>query len=126
MGPSVVEENTIAALSDAPVNFKELEEALEVDGAHEIAAGFLEDVASVPDKLTRSVQTREKEGIRSAAHLLKGCCLIIMARKTAELASNMERFAIDADFDKCEQLLPELMDSLSATVNSLETYLNES
>ncbi|HEY9734077.1 MAG TPA: Hpt domain-containing protein [Drouetiella sp.] len=120
-----MEENTIAALSDAPVNLKELEESLEVDGAREIAAGFMEDVAAVPDRLTIALQTRDKEGVRSAAHLLKGCCLIIMAQKTAELASNMERLAITGDFDQCDQLLPDLMDSLDATVSCLEAYLDE-
>lgn len=120
-----MEENTIAALPDAPVNLKELEDALEVDGAHEIAAGFIEDVAAVPEKLKNALRFKDKEGIRSAAHLLKGCCLIIMAQKTAELASNMERLAIAGDLDQCDQLLPNLMDSLNNTINCLKTYLDE-
>lgn len=121
-----MDERTIAALSDAPLNLRELEEALDVDGAHEIAAGFIEDIAAVPDQLTSAVRGRDKEGIRSTAHLLKGCCLIILSHKTAELASKMERAAIAADFDQCDQLLPNLLDSLNATVDCLENYLDES
>ncbi len=126
LGPSAVEESTIAALPEAPVNLRELEEALEVEGAHEIAAGFLEDIASIPDKLTNSLRTRDKEGVRSAAHLLKGCCLIIFARKTAELASRIEKLSIAGNLDECDQILPNLLDSLNATVECLENYLDES
>lgn len=121
-----MEESTIAALPEAPVNLRELEEALEVEGAHEIAAGFLEDIASIPDKLTNCLRTRDKDGVRSAAHLLKGCCLIIFARKTAELASSMEKLSIAGNFEECDQLLPNLLDSLNDTVECLENYLDES
>jgi HPt (histidine-containing phosphotransfer) domain-containing protein len=123
-----VEESTIAALpvDDVPVNLKELEEALEVEGAREIASGFLEDVASVPDRLTNSLKLRDKDGVRSAAHLLKGCCLIIFARKTAELASEMEKLSIASNFDECDHLLPKLLDSLNRTIDCLEKYLDES
>lgn len=120
-----MEESTIAALPEAPVNLRELEEALEVEGAHEIAAGFLEDIASIPDTLSNSLRSRDKDGVRSAAHLLKGCCLIIFARKTAELASNMEKLSIAGNFDECELLLPNLLDSLNDTVDCLEKYLDE-
>jgi HPt (histidine-containing phosphotransfer) domain-containing protein len=122
-----VEESTIAALpvDDAPVNLKELEEALEVEGAREIASGFLEDVASVPDRLTNSLKLRDKDGVRSAAHLLKGCCLIIFARKTAEFASEMEKLSIASNFDECDHLLPQLLDSLNKTIDCLENYLDE-
>lgn len=126
LGPSAVEESTIAALPEAPVNLRELEEALEVEGAHEIAAGFLEDIASIPDRLTNSLRSRDKDGVRSAAHLLKGCCSIIFARKTAELASRMERLAIEGNLDECDQLLPNLLESLNDTVECLENYLDES
>jgi len=121
-----VEESTIAALPDAPVNLRELEEALEVEGAHEIAAGFLDDIASIPDRLTNSLRSSDKDGVRSAAHLLRGCCLIIFARKTAELASNMEKLSIAGNFDECDQLLPDLLDSLNETIDCLENYLDES
>jgi len=121
-----VEESTIPALPDAPVNLKELEQALEIDGAHEIAAGFLEDVASIPEKLSRAVNSKDKEAIRSAAHLLKGCCLIIMAQDTAEKAARMERQAGSGELEHCEQLLPELLQSLQNTVKCLEAYIDES
>lgn len=122
------EKSTIAALpvDDAPVNLKELESALEVEGAREIAAGFLEDVGGVPDKLTTAVKGRNKEIARAQAHLLKGCCLIIYAKHTAELSADMEKFAINAEFEECEHLLPTLLDSLNRTVECLETYLDES
>lgn len=121
-----MEESTLSALPDAPVNLKELEQALEIDGAHEIAAGFLEDVASIPDKLTIAVGTKDREAIRSAAHLLKGCCLIIMAQDTAEKSARMERHALSDELEHCEQLLPNLLQSLSNTVSCLENYLDES
>ncbi len=122
-----MEESTIAAVpvDDSPVNIKELEEALEIDGAHEIAAGFLEDVGAVPDRLTDFLRLRNKEGVRSTAHLLKGCCLIILAPKTAGLASDMERLSIDSNFEACDIILPDLLDALHKTVECLENYLDE-
>ncbi len=122
-----MEERTIAALpvDDSAVNIEELEEALEVDGAHEIAAGFLEDVASAPDRLTDSLRLRNKDEVRSTAHMLKGCCRIIFAHKTADLASDMERLAIDGHWQACDKLLPDLLNSLYQTVECLENYLNE-
>ncbi len=122
-----MEESTIAALpvDDSPVNIKELEEALEVDGAREIAAGFLEDVASLPDRLTDCLRLRNKEGVRSSAHLLKGCCLIIFAPKTAALASDMERLSIDNNLEACDIILPDLLDALNKTIECLENYLDE-
>lgn len=121
-----MEESTIALpVDDSPVNIKELEEALEVDGAREIAAGFLEDVAAVPDRLTDSLKLRDKQGVRSTAHMLKGCCLIIFARQTAELAADMERLSIDNNWESCDKNLPELLASLYKTVECLENYLDE-
>ncbi|HEY9677467.1 MAG TPA: Hpt domain-containing protein [Drouetiella sp.] len=118
-----MEEGSIAALP--PVNIKELEEALEVEGAREIAAGFMEDVANVPSRLTTAIQEKNKNEARSAAHLLKGCCLIIFSKQTAELASDMEKAAIAEDFAQCETLLPSLLASLDETIQCLQNYLDE-
>lgn len=122
-----MEESSITALPvEDAVNLKELEEALEVEGAREIAAGFLEDVAAVPGQLTEALRSNDANATRSAAHLLKGCCLIIFARKTAELAAEMERMAIAKNLSDGQLLLPVLLESLHETVVCLQNYLDES
>jgi hypothetical protein len=105
------------------VDLRALEETLEVEGAKEIAAGFLEDVATVPDRLKNSVQDKNAESLRHASHMLKGCCRIIMAASTAELAGKMELIATEKRWTDAEQLLPELLDSFGTTVDYLQAYL---
>jgi hypothetical protein len=105
------------------VDLRALEETLEVEGAKEIAAGFLEDVATVPDRLKNSVQDKNAESLRHASHMLKGCCRIIMAAPTADLAGKMEVIATEKRWSDAEQLLPQLLDSFGMTVDYLQAYL---
>ena len=105
------------------VNLRALEETLELDGAREIATGFLEDVASVPSRLRGSIESRNAEALRQVSHMLKGCCRIIMAPATAEVAAKMEAIAGDKRWEDAESLLPELLASFDTTVKCLQDYL---
>lgn len=105
------------------VNLRALEETLEIDGAKEIATGFLEDVVTVPARLRGSIESKNAEALRQVSHMLKGCCRIIMAPDTADLAAKMEAIAGDKRWDDAEKLLPDLLASFDITVNCLQEYL---
>jgi HPt (histidine-containing phosphotransfer) domain-containing protein len=105
------------------VDFSELEEALDADGAHMLVEAFLEDTGELVARMVQAISERKAGDLKAAAHALKGCCASIMAKPTEAVSKTMQQFAIEGNLEAAERLMPTLSQSYAATAEEIKRYL---
>jgi HPt (histidine-containing phosphotransfer) domain-containing protein len=111
-------------VQDQPFSTTALEEALDVEGAREILESFLEDTNGVVDRIEDSVLNRKQETLRSASHMLRGCCRVLGAEEAEKVSKTMEQSAVSGDWQTAEQQLPGLRTSFEKITAHVRRYLN--
>jgi HPt (histidine-containing phosphotransfer) domain-containing protein len=109
--------------SEEIVGIKNLEAEFDVDLAKELAQAFLEDTASIVDKLTAALDRRDQEALRSSAHMLKGCSRALQAWKCEKASAQLEDFAREGNFDGAAAALPLVALAYQETETCLRKYL---
>jgi signal transduction histidine kinase/CheY-like chemotaxis protein/HPt (histidine-containing phosphotransfer) domain-containing protein len=88
------------------------------------AIASLADQASARiEEIDRSLNDRNGDALRAAAHRLKGAAANIGAVRVADLASRLEGMGRAASFDEAEAVAAELADSLQPTLSQLQQYV---
>ncbi len=109
--------------SQALINIEVLEEEFDVETAKELAAAFLEDTNNVVSIIEQALSTGDIDTCRKQAHMLKGCCRVIMALKCEKIASDIEGLAMSGNVDDAKNLLPQLSEAFAETEEFLRHYL---
>ena len=109
--------------SEEIVGIKNLEAEFDVDLAKELAQAYLDDTATIIDRLTKALNEQDQEGLRSAAHLLKGCSRAIQAWKCDKASSLLESNALDGDWRQAAENLGLVADAYAKTEEFLKQYL---
>lgn len=109
--------------SEEIVGIKNLEAEFDVDLAKELAQAFLDDTAGVLDKLKTALEKCDQEGLRSSAHMLKGCSRALQAPKCEKASAQLEDYARDGNFDKAAESLPLVVVAYNEAEAFLRNYL---
>ncbi|MDX2105252.1 MAG: Hpt domain-containing protein [Candidatus Melainabacteria bacterium] len=109
--------------SQAHVEIEKLEEEFDVETAKELAAAFLEDTNDIVAKIENALAQGDLETCRKHAHMLKGCCRVIMANKCEKIASDLEALVSSGKVDDAKNRLPELSQAFTETEEFLGHYL---
>ncbi len=105
------------------INIQELEDEFDVETAKELAGAFLEDTNNIVGKIRESLESGNSDACRRDAHMLKGCCRVIMALKCEKIASEIEGLAMSGNLEDAKNLLPELSLAFTETEEFLRHYL---
>ncbi len=109
--------------SQAHVEIEKLEEEFDVETAKELAAAFLEDTNEIVTKIANALLSGDLEACRKHAHMLKGCCRVIMANKCEKIASDIEVLVSTGKNEDAKTRLPELSQAFAETEEFLGHYL---
>lgn len=86
---------------------------------------YLEDAKGHVDTLTGMLQAGEAEGLRQAAHTLKGSSANIGANLIMEVCTRIEAAASAQDLSRADALGAELEDAFSRTERVFKAYVAE-
>lgn len=109
--------------SEDIVGIKNLEAEFDVDLAKELAQAYLDDTLSIIDKLETALANGEREALRSAAHMLKGCSRAIQAWKIEKISAELESSARDGDFESARKHMPLVVVAYRETEAFLRNYI---
>jgi PAS domain S-box-containing protein len=87
----------------------------------ELASMFLEDSLQLLSRIRSAIDDHDAEGLRLAAHTLKGSTGVLKDQAAFEAAAAMEHLGRDAAWERVE----EAWNQLSASMDQLTTRLNE-
>lgn len=119
-----MQENAPSTSADDIVGIKNLEEEFDVEIAKELAKAYLEDTETIVDKLQNALAANDQEGLRSSAHMLKGCSRAIQAWKCEQTSSILEHDARDGNLESAGKNLPDVIEAYSQTKAFLLQYLD--
>lgn len=108
---------------DPIVRIEKLEEDFDVDTAKELAQAYLDDTHDALAKIEASFAAQDQEGVRSVAHLLKGCSRVIQAWKCEQISAQLENCARDGDWTGASANAAELKQVYKDTEAFLRQYL---
>jgi HPt (histidine-containing phosphotransfer) domain-containing protein len=108
---------------DPIVRIEKLEEEFDVEIAKELAQAFLDDTGDALEKIDAAFASQDQEGVRSVAHLLKGCSRVIQAWKCEQVSARLENCARDGDWTGASANAAELKQAYSDTQAFLRQYL---
>lgn len=108
---------------DPIVRIEKLEEEFDVDIAKELAQAFLDDTNDAISRIDASFAAQDREGLRSVAHLLKGCSRVIQAWQCEQVSARLENCARDGDWTGASAYAAELKQAYKDTEAFLRQYL---
>ncbi len=115
------------APSGEAVNLKELLERVDGDTAFigELSEVFKEDYPRQMDAARSCLRDQDAQGLKRAAHGLKGALANLAATRAMETAAAIERIAGSGTLDGTEDLLNELELELPRVLNALSECSKE-
>lgn len=109
--------------ADPIVHIKNLEEEFDVELAKELAQAYLDDTSTIIERIQAALEKGDQEGLRSTAHMLKGCSRAIQAWKIEQASAALESHARDGNFESAQIDFPAVVEAYSQTHAFLKQYL---
>jgi HPt (histidine-containing phosphotransfer) domain-containing protein len=103
-----------------PVTFENLKQMVGPDFIHELVATFLEDGPHMLNELRTSLDTRDAETFRRAAHSMKTNAATFGATELAELAKALEMLGRANTLNEVGNLLDALDEAYSQAASGLK------
>jgi len=99
--------------AEMPINWQTLLDYVQHDDAlaRDVAQAFLQELPRLIQQLSAAVSTRESGRARLAAHTIKGN-LKTLGASAQQIAAEMESMTSKSLWDRCDELLPPLKESL--------------
>ena len=104
------------------INIAELAERLDSDYELfvELAELFNDDSASLLERIENAIKNRDNEGLRKAAHTLKGAVANFSAPAAYEAASILEQTGKNPHLDGAEEQFEQLKSEINAVIAEMK------
>lgn len=118
-----MQENEPSTSADEIVGIKNLEEEFDVELAKELAQAYLDDTVTIIEKIQNALNSNDQEGVRSTAHMLKGCSRAIQAMNCEKSSAILENHARDGNLEAARAGFADVVEAYAQTKKFLIQYL---